>query len=292
MRSEKEMLRLITHIAQEDERIRAVYMNGSRTNPNVPRDIFQDYDVVYVVKENRPFYEEKSWIDIFGERLYMQRPDEVDRCLGMDVDFDQCYGWLIQFQDGNRLDLHVVPECEADVTTDKLCVILLDKDGILPQIPAPSDEDYRVKCPTQGEFWACCNEFWWCLNNVAKGLWREEIPYVHQMFSTGSHSQLLRLLNWKAGYETEFAVSTGKASKYLKRYLPEDVWARFLKTYLNGNIEDMWESVFAACDLFEETARELEQALGYVYDEREAEAAYQFIRRVRKLPKEAKEITA
>ncbi|MGB4660040.1 MAG: aminoglycoside 6-adenylyltransferase [Mobilitalea sp.] len=48
MRTEKEMLDLISNIAQEDERIRAVIMNGSRTNPNVIRDIFQDYDIEYV----------------------------------------------------------------------------------------------------------------------------------------------------------------------------------------------------------------------------------------------------
>ncbi|HKM05313.1 MAG TPA: aminoglycoside 6-adenylyltransferase [Lachnospiraceae bacterium] len=28
-----------------------------------------------------------------------------------------------------------------------------------------------------------CNNFWWCLNNVAKGLWREEIPYTMDMIS-------------------------------------------------------------------------------------------------------------
>lgn len=33
MRSEKEMMDLILGVAQKDERIRAVYMNGSRTNP-------------------------------------------------------------------------------------------------------------------------------------------------------------------------------------------------------------------------------------------------------------------
>ena len=71
MRTEQEMYDLIIHTAREDERIRAVYMNGSRTNPNVPKDIFQDYDVVYVVTENRPFYEDKCWIDRFGDRLYM-----------------------------------------------------------------------------------------------------------------------------------------------------------------------------------------------------------------------------
>ena len=42
MRTEKEMYGLIISIAQSDERIRAVYLNGSRTNPNVPKDIFQD----------------------------------------------------------------------------------------------------------------------------------------------------------------------------------------------------------------------------------------------------------
>ena len=55
MRTEKEMYDLIISIAQSDERIRAVYLNGSRTNPNVPKDIFQDYDVVYVVTETKPF---------------------------------------------------------------------------------------------------------------------------------------------------------------------------------------------------------------------------------------------
>ena len=50
MRSDKEMFDLILDIAKGDDRIRAVYMNGSRTNPNAILDIFQDYDIVYVVK--------------------------------------------------------------------------------------------------------------------------------------------------------------------------------------------------------------------------------------------------
>lgn len=41
MRTEKEMYDLILDIAKNDERIRAIYLNGSRTNPNVPKDIFK-----------------------------------------------------------------------------------------------------------------------------------------------------------------------------------------------------------------------------------------------------------
>jgi aminoglycoside 6-adenylyltransferase len=51
MRSEKEMLKLIIDTATKDERIRAVIMNGSSTNPNSPRDPFQDFDIVYLVTE-------------------------------------------------------------------------------------------------------------------------------------------------------------------------------------------------------------------------------------------------
>jgi aminoglycoside 6-adenylyltransferase len=39
MRSEKEMFDIILGIAKQDERIRAVYMNGSRTNLNALKDI-------------------------------------------------------------------------------------------------------------------------------------------------------------------------------------------------------------------------------------------------------------
>ena len=49
------MLDLIINTAIEDERIRAVIMNGSRVNPNVKRDCFQDYDIMYVVNDIQSF---------------------------------------------------------------------------------------------------------------------------------------------------------------------------------------------------------------------------------------------
>ena len=72
MRSEEEMMNLILQVAKDDERVRAVYLNGSRTNPNAPKDCFQDYDVVYVVTDTKPYYENHDWINHFGTVLYMQ----------------------------------------------------------------------------------------------------------------------------------------------------------------------------------------------------------------------------
>lgn len=290
MRTEQEMYELILNTAREDDRIRAVYMNGSRTNENAPRDIFQDYDVVYVVTENRPFYTDRGWIDRFGKRLYMQCPDEMDALRGEEVDFDACYGWLIQFADGNRLDLHVEPVERNGFLEDKLCRILLDKDGILTGMAEPTDEDYWVRKPAEGEFLAVCNEFWWCTNNVAKGLFRDEIPYVQDMLNFYVRTQLVKLLEWKVGILTDFTVSCGKSGKYMYRWLPKQVWGRFLQTWCGPEQEEIWEAVFLLCDLFAETAEEVSGQLGYTYNSEEAENARMYLAHVRRLPKDAKEV--
>ena len=66
MRSEQQMLDLILDTAREDDRIRAVILNGSRTSPAAPRDPFQDFDVVYLVTDVAPFRYNYEWIARFG----------------------------------------------------------------------------------------------------------------------------------------------------------------------------------------------------------------------------------
>lgn len=292
MRSEQEMFDLILNTAREDERIRAVYMNGSRTNPNAPKDIFQDYDIVYVVRDTRPFIEDTAWIDRFGERLYMQYPERNDLFRGEVTDFENCYGWLMQFADGNRIDLHVqsIPFSQKSILNDRLCKIMLDKDGILPAMPEPTDADFWVREPTPALFAVECNGFWWCLNNVAKGLWREEIPYVQEMLNAEERQHLIQMLAWKIGLEHDFSVSIGKAGKYLSRFLTEADWNTFLSTYASAALSEMWSATVTMCRLFDRTACEVAQKLHYSYDEWEAENSFQYLLDVQRLPKGASAI--
>ena len=289
MRTEQEMYNLILKVAEHDERIRAVFMNGSRTNSNAIKDIFQDYDIVYVVKETKPFREQNDWIDQFGERLYMQYPDEISY---YEKDVDNNYGWLIQFTDGNRLDLHVSTSSYVleEIEKDKLCKILLDKDKCLPNIPEATDEDYWVKKPTGENFLNTCNEFWWCLNNVAKGLWRGEIPYVMDMVNYCIRPQLIRLLEWKIGFDTNFTVSTGKSGKYMYKWLESKTWNTFLKTYPAGEVKDIWEAVYIMCSLFNEIAKEVACKMNVTYNEIEAKNSLKFLKDINVLPKDAKAI--
>lgn len=289
MRTEQEMFNLILNVAKNDERIRAVFMNGSRTNPNATKDIFQDYDICYVVNETKSFREDKGWIDQFGERLYMQYPEENSY---YESDVDNCYAWLIQFTDGNRLDLTVstLPHVLKKNEGDRLYRILLDKENCLPNMPEATDMDYWVKKPTNHNFFDTCNEFWWCLNNVAKGLWREEVPYVMNMINYVVRPQLIRLIEWKIGFDTDFTVSVGKSGKYMHRWLKESEWNTFLKTYPSGIVKDIWKSVFIMCDLFNDIAKEVAFIMNVKYNEVEANNSLKFLKDVFVLPKDAEKI--
>ncbi len=171
MRSEQEMFDLILDIAEMDARIRAVCMNGSRANPNVAKDKYRDYDIVYVVTETGSFLKDKSWISRFGDIAIVQEPDSNDLGWGQKADYSRSYCWLMLFKDGNRIDLHIqIKEAmEEEYTTDSLTIPLLDKDNILPPIPPSNDKGYWVKKPTKPQYDGCCNEFWWCLNKCCKG---------------------------------------------------------------------------------------------------------------------------
>lgn len=289
MRNETEMYHLFMEIADSDDRVLAVYMNGSRTNANVPKDIFQDYDIVFVVTQTQPFIEEKDWIRRFGTILYMQYPDEHP---DYPNDKEKIYGWLMQFDDGVRVDLHVesVMHAVEHIHDDKLCRILLDKENILPPIPEATDADYHVKKPSEMQFRACANEFWWCGNNLAKGLWREEMPYVQDMANFVVRKQLEQMLSWKVGIKTGFTVSVGKSAKYLYKWLDKEEYQNYLDTYFGGDTAEAWDAVFLMCSMFGSAARYVACELGYIYDEKEGDAAFGFLKQVRLLPKDAAEI--
>lgn len=59
MRSAEEMLKLIMDKAENDERIRAVTMEGSRSNENATHDKYSDFDICYFVNDIREFTKDK-----------------------------------------------------------------------------------------------------------------------------------------------------------------------------------------------------------------------------------------
>jgi aminoglycoside 6-adenylyltransferase len=282
MRTEQEMFALILETARQDERIRAVILNGSRANPHARRDIFQDFDVIFIVTDIAPFKRNRVWIERFGELMILQMPDDMG-----DPPPEEriSFAYLMQFMDGNRIDLTVCTLAEyARKGGDSLSVLLLDKDGALGTFPPASETDYLPRPPTEKTFLDCCNEFWWVSPYVAKGLWRKEIPNARYMLDEAVRGQLMKMLTWYIGMNTQYQVNPGKMGKYFEQYLEPDLWSRLEKTYADASYEKTWEALFVMGDLFRKTALPVAEKFGFEYPLEDDQKVSAYLKHIQSLP--------
>lgn len=288
MRTEQELYQLILDYAWKDNRIRGVILNGSRANPAAPLDRFRDFDIVYLVTDVEP-YKRGDISPAFREVLVMQRTDEMEL---FDEHDPHLAVYLMQFADGNRIDLTIarVEDYRGYCYDDRLSMVLLDKDGFLPQLPPPDESTHGIQRPNPRVFGECRNEFWWTAPYVSKGIWRGQLLYAQQFLENCTRKMLRLMLSWQAGTEHGFPVYVGKAGDGLEKYLPPSTWEHYLSTYVPCRREDLFQGLFAACRLFTQTSVNTAQALGYTWEDRWDETVPRFMKetqaRVASLPPE------
>lgn len=279
MRSEQEMMNLILNIAKNDDRIRAVYLSGSRVDPNATHDKYSDFDIVYIVKDIQSFTSNEQWLECFGDKLIMQKPNDW-YSHPYDYNSNRDFVYLMQFKDGNRIDLTLVDieNIQGRIYDKEPRIILLDKDGTDGLDTIEVGDYYYIQKPTAEEFRDCCNEFWWLSINVAKGLCREELMFVKCFMERYEMDMFLKMLNWKVGIEYDFSVSTGKCYKYFKRYLSDEEMDRFTNLFPNGTYDDIWAKLFEMCKFFHEIASKVSEHFKFEYCREEAEKIMEYLK--------------
>jgi aminoglycoside 6-adenylyltransferase len=281
MRSEKEVLAQLLSFAQSNEMVRAVILNGSRVNPNITKDIFCDYDVIYAVTDPEYFLHNRHWIQYFGDLIIMQQNDCTENGVIR-------YIFLMLFNDGIRIDLTFHPVEHIDIKLeDSLSVVLLDKDSIIKDLPLPNEISYFTQKPGQKEFDETVNEFWWCSTNIAKGLWRDELCYAKYMFEVIVRDCLIKMLSWYIGMNYNWSINSGIYGKWFKRYLPPELWESLEKTYTGTDYGEIWDALFEAGRLFRRIGTALADNLGYVYPIGDDQRVTVYLEIVRVLPKDA-----
>lgn len=271
-RTDEEMLRMIMKRAIQDPHIRFVGLEGSRSNRNVPVDRLQDFDITYLV-DDLSVFEDAAWLDYFGERLIMQKPNESSLFPPAEV---LGYTYLMIFQDGNRLDLKVrcIDTIHDYLAADQLVTVLLDKDQNLPKLPEPTDRAYWITPPSEKNYRDCINEFYWVATYVAKGLVREELLYANDHLAEFVRPELLRMLTWRVGFETGYTLSIGKNHKYLSHYIDSACWSQLLLTYDLKSVEHTWQALFICVELFQKESRQIAQLHGFSLAEEEQVIPY------------------
>ena len=256
MRTETEIKDLILDFARQNNRVRAVLLNGSRANPKPKPDKLRDFDIVFIVDDLESFTVDHSWTDVFGEKIIFQLPDE------MNVGNENCneekisFGYLMLFKDENRIDLTLFPlqKIKSHFVADSLTILWLDKDNLFEKLPDPGDSDYFIQKPTEKEFLDTCNEFWWVSIYVVKGLLRNEIIYAKEMLERFMRPMFMSVIEWKIGIENNFAVSCGKAGKFIESYIDNNFYKKILMTYSNFETEENWNSLLLMTEIFQQTS--------------------------------------
>jgi aminoglycoside 6-adenylyltransferase len=289
-RNEDEMLSLILGFAEAEKRIRAVVMNGSRVNPNVARDPFQDYDVATFVTDVEPFRNGNYVLTRFGDAIVVEQPligpwppDDAD---------GSYHNYNIQLTDGNRIDLsfyHV--DTLPDKLTDSLTAVLLDKDDRIPTLPPPNESSYFITQPTTKLYDGCCTGFFFALgSHIPKTIWRRNLPLLKFYIEGWLREVVLMMLGWEIGIRTGWERSVGSKGNNLEALLSPEVWREYKRTYVGSDFGDLWESLFLFYGIFTRSAEFVAAERGYSFPQEKAAKVWAFLEHVRTLPADAERI--
>lgn len=259
MRTETEIMTLIFQIA-DTLKVEAIALSGSRTNPQSVKDEFQDYDVVYIVENLEDLISDLSWLDQFGIRLIEQHNVLGHRRL-----------YLMLFEDGNRIDLSLCPKeyIQEWVESESNFEVIKDDNGLF-EAYQPNAKRYWTAPPSEEEFAASCNEFWWISAYVVKGIRRNQLIYATDHLHGICQQELVKVLAWQVTSDRG-AVDIGKNYKHLFHYLPAEKEKVFSALLDLSSIEKVGQSLFATMKLFDGEAQELAQKMGFTYDKEVAE---------------------
>ena len=264
MRTESEMLNLILQIAKNLQ-VEAVAMSGSRTCPNVPKDEFQDYDVVYIVNDLDNLTSDLSWLNQFGKRIIEQEVSLGNRRI-----------YLMLFEDGNRIDLTLCPKehIQEWVDSEVGFTVLEDEKGLFESY-SPSPKRFWIHPATETDFEKTCNEFWWVSAYVVKGIHRNHLVYATDHLYGICQQELLKLLAWQVAAD-KGTVDVGKNYKYLFQYLPAEKEKEFTALLDFSDQKKITKSLFATMDFFHKEAQAFSLKTGFHYDKETAEKMIEY----------------
>lgn len=259
------MTQLMDFFESNDD-LKIFSMNGSKTNTNIPDDIFKDYDVVFFTDNVSKYKIDSSFLEQFGEILLFTEP-EIE---AVDPLFPQGNGYiyLVQYTNGVRIDVQFrsLDQLETYLKEDSLTQLIADKEGLVTKAPLPNDSDYWLKPPTQTTFEASVKEFWWEMNNTLKATLRGEL-LLAQFYLALIREELILLMTWTLAHEHGYERNYGKKYTGILKYLSDEERQLLMGTFDTGSTEKIYHSLKQMKKLEEDYLPVLGEACGFDYQD-------------------------
>lgn len=259
----KDFLAKVVEWANRQPDIVALIMTGSRARPDGPVDALSDFDLEIFTSEPSQYTSSADWMREI-EDVWVYLPTTSSR---------GCETRLVVFNGGEKVDfsilaVHVLEDAVQSQLLSDLYErgfrVLIDKKRLASRLPVPSHSSPVRRPPTQAEFRATVEEFWFETSHIPKYLQRDDL-WVVKFRDWTMKELLLRMMEWHAVAKGGDRADVGHIGMRLKDWISADVWQRLNDVFARFDAADSRRALLATTTLFRDVATETADLLGYQY---------------------------
>jgi aminoglycoside 6-adenylyltransferase len=251
--------------------VRAAILTSMRARPEGPPDELSDWDVILAVTDPSALVDDLDWHAEIGAPLV--RWGDEDELLGHPTWFRG-----VVYDDGSKVDFTIWPDALLDAIAEQDRLppgldhghsVLHDPDGRTSSWPPPTFSAYVLSPPTEADYRALVEEFWWDTTYVAKAVRRGELFFATSFVIEHDLKliALRRMLEWRTAAASGWTFAPGVHGRGLERRLDAGDRALLQATYATLDADGVRRALAATIDLFRRAAIDVGHALGYRYPE-------------------------
>lgn len=257
--------------------VRVIIVVGSQARQVKPANEYSDLDIsLYVTRDHEQ--ETASYLQ------WMR--DFAPVWMILEEHHDETKSWLILYQGGIKVDFSVTPIGALQTLIDAKTLwddqqrgykILLDKDGIAAQLPAPTPfAPPPYTPPTQAQFIQRVEGYFYGAVYLAKqikrgNLWK--IKWADQI----QQALLLEMLEWHAHATHDSPIDTYYRGDFMRDWVNETTWRELHDVFAHFDAADSRKSLIASVGLFIRLTEETALKLGYEYPHRMVEEVADYL---------------
>jgi aminoglycoside 6-adenylyltransferase len=270
------LLRRVVEWANQQPDIIALIMTGSHARRDAMVDELSDYDLEIFTASPDRYTSSADWMAEIG-KVWVPLP--LTSSCGYPTR-------LVIYEGGEKVDFSILPvrALEDAVSAQKLSElydrgyrVLVDKKGLAARLPTPSYAPPGGAQPTEAEFRAAIEEFWFEASHIPKYLQRGDL-WVVKFRDWTMKELLLKMLEWHTVAMNEEHHDVGHIGTRMKDWVRPDVWERLHETFGRFDAADSWRALLATVSLFRDLARDTAEKLGYQYPQQVDDAISGYLR--------------
>jgi aminoglycoside 6-adenylyltransferase len=257
------LLQRIGEWSAANDNVVALVMTGSHARGDGKVDQLSDLDLEIIADQPNELAQDNTWFGQFGRVLVSKAFDE-----GQEYPTR-----LVFYESGTKVDFtlastrrltDMIRTRKLDDLYERGYKVIVDKQGITKDLPKPSGRFPTIVVPTQEQFTAAVEEFWFEAAHIPRYLSRNEL-WVAKVRDWTMKENLLKILEWHAAATSRAPIDVWYIGSHMKDWVDQVIWQELHGVFSHFDVKDSWSGLLATISLFRRLATETAERAGLDY---------------------------